>query len=54
LRDKISKHILEGKTLEEVLALKPTQEFDVKWGQGFLTPDQFVQILYEDLSGDLR
>lgn len=51
LKDKISKHILEGKTLEEVLAGKPTQEFDTKWGNGFLSPDQFVQILYEDLSG---
>ncbi len=51
LRDKISKHILEGKTLDEILALKPTQEFDEKWGHGFLAPDQFVQILYEDLSG---
>lgn len=50
LRDKISKHIFEGKTLNEIQAAKPTQGFDEKWGHGFLTPDQFVQILYEDLS----
>jgi len=50
LRDKVSKHISEGKTLKEIQASKPTQEFDEKWGHGFLTPDQFVQILYKDLS----
>jgi hypothetical protein len=36
--------------LEEVLALKPTQAFDAEWGQGFMKPDQFVEILYKDLS----
>ncbi len=50
LRDKVSKHISEGKTLKEIQASKTTQEFDEKWGHGFLTPDQFVQILYKDLS----
>ncbi len=50
LRDKISKHISEGKTLKEIQTAKPTQEFDEKWGHGFLSPDQFVQILYNDLS----
>jgi len=50
LRDKISKYIFEGKTLNEIQASKPTQEFDEKWGHGFLSPDQFVQILYNDLS----
>ncbi|MFQ5965209.1 MAG: MBL fold metallo-hydrolase [Candidatus Scalinduaceae bacterium] len=49
LRDKVSKHISEGKTLKEIQASKPTQGFDEKWGHGFLTPDQFVQILYKDL-----
>ncbi len=50
LRDKISKPISEGKTLNEIQAEKPTQEYDEKWGHGFLSPDQFVQILYNDLS----
>ena len=50
LRDKVNNHISEGKTLKEIQAAKPTQEFDEKWGHGFLSPDQFVQILYNDLS----
>jgi len=50
LRAKISKQISDGKTLEEIQKTKPTQEFDEKWGHGMLKPDQFVQILYKDLS----
>jgi cyclase len=50
LKAKISKQISAGKTLEEIQRTKPTQEFDEKWGHGMLTPDQFVQILYKDLS----
>jgi glyoxylase-like metal-dependent hydrolase (beta-lactamase superfamily II) len=50
LRAKISKQISDGKSLEEIQRTKPTQEFDEKWGHGMLTPDQFVQILYKDLS----
>ena len=50
IRGKISKQISVGKTLEEIQRTKPTQEFDEKWGHGMLTPDQFVQILYKDLS----
>ena len=39
----------EDKTLEEVQAAKPTKEFDEKWGNGFLNPDQFTAIVYSDL-----
>ena len=34
------------KTLAQVIAAKPTKEFDEKWGNGFLKPDQFVEIVY--------
>ena len=50
MRDKISKLISEGRSQKEILTSKPTQKFDEKWGHGFLSPDQFVQILYDDLS----
>ena len=50
LRAKITKQISDGKTLEEIQKTKPAQEFDEKWGHGMLTSDQFVQILYTDLS----
>lgn len=35
-----------GKTLEEVVAEKPTADFDAKWGGGFLKPDVWVGIIY--------
>ncbi len=50
IRDRISQQIEAGKTLEEVVASKPGREFDAEWGQLFLKPEQFVGILYQDLS----
>ena len=50
LKDNITKSISEGKTFKEIQGSRPTQQFDTTWGGGFLSPDQFVQILYSDLS----
>ena len=50
LRAKMSAYISKGKTLEEIKAIGPSKDFDPKWGGGFLSPDKFTQILYEDLS----
>lgn len=50
VRDNITKAIAEGKTMEEVIALKPTKDFDAKYGQGGpLTVDKFVELCYRDL-----
>lgn len=49
IRDKILRLVKEGKTLEEVIASKPTAEFD-KTHQLIMPKDLFVRILYEDLS----
>jgi glyoxylase-like metal-dependent hydrolase (beta-lactamase superfamily II) len=49
LKDKLTKQISDGKTLEKIQETKPTREFDEKWAHGHLTPDQFVRILYQDL-----
>lgn len=38
-----------GKTLQEVIAAKPGKEFDQKWGQGLVTPEKFIGIVYEDI-----
>lgn len=37
----------EGKTLEQVVAAKPTAEFDEVWGKGFLPPAKFIEMLYQ-------
>jgi hypothetical protein len=38
-----------GKTVEEVIAAKPTAELDAAWGMGFMQPDVFVTIVYNTL-----
>jgi len=47
--DRIAAAIAEGKTVDEVSEMKLTSDFDANWGGGFLTPDQFVRILYAGL-----
>ena len=53
IRDNVSRLMQEGKTIEEVIAAKPTRAFDEKWGKGFLPPDRFSQLVYMDLSPKL-
>lgn len=36
----------KGKSAAEVVAAKPTADFDEKWGGGFLKPDRWVEIIY--------
>jgi cyclase len=54
LRDRISKLIREGKTLEEAVAARPTADLDPKWGNGPIRPDQIVEEVYADLKRKLR
>jgi len=49
VRDRVLSGIRAGKTLEQVLASKPTAEFDGRREVG-RTPVQFVTELYDDLS----
>ena len=50
VRDRISKAIREGKTLEQVVASKPTADFDAGRLGGTITPDRFVTLVYTDLA----
>jgi glyoxylase-like metal-dependent hydrolase (beta-lactamase superfamily II) len=54
LRERISKLIREGKTLEEAVAARPTADLDPKWGNGPIRPDQIVEEVYADLKRRLR
>jgi hypothetical protein len=47
---RIQDMIDEGNTLEQVLAAKPTAEFDAARAAGAITADQFVTLVYTDLS----
>jgi len=46
---RIKAAIQEGKSLEAVVAAKPTAEFDAVWGKGFLSPEKFVEMIYKNL-----
>ena len=50
VRDRISTALRAGKTLEEVVASKPTADFDQGRMGGAITPDRFVSLVYTDLS----
>jgi cyclase len=39
----------EGKTMDEVVAKKPTLDLDAVWGDGYFQPDQWVRIIYSGL-----
>ena len=43
-------HVTRGASLQQVIAAKPTAELDAIWGKGFFNGDQFVEMLYSDLS----
>jgi hypothetical protein len=49
VRDRVAGLVKQGKTLEEVIAAKPTAEFDAKWG----SPDHmlFLPAIYAELAG---
>ncbi len=50
VRDRISKEIKAGKSLDAVIASQPTRDLDEKWGKGFMKPELFVKIVYENLT----
>ena len=52
IRDAIQTLIAQGKTLEEVVAAKPTAQFDARWGGGFFTPAHFVATVHGELAGN--
>jgi hypothetical protein len=41
----------EGLSLEQIKAQKPTAEFDAEWGDGFISPDQWVELIHGDIVG---
>jgi glyoxylase-like metal-dependent hydrolase (beta-lactamase superfamily II) len=46
VHERMTKLIKAGKNIDEIVAAKPTADYDAKWGGGFLKPDQWVQIVY--------
>lgn len=50
IRDRVSRLIADGKTLDGVKTAKPAAEYDDSWGKGFVSPDRFIETLYNNLS----
>jgi len=49
VRDRIDHERKAGKSLDAIIASKPTRDLDPVWGNGFMKPEQFVKIVYESL-----
>jgi cyclase len=49
VRDRVARLKAEGSTVEEIVAAKPTTEFDPTWGGGFMKPDAWVGLVYESM-----
>jgi glyoxylase-like metal-dependent hydrolase (beta-lactamase superfamily II) len=46
-RDKVAKLKKQGRTLQDVIAAKPTAAYDAEWGRGFQTPKSFLGWVYQ-------
>ena len=54
VRDRIAAAIKAGESEAEVVASKPTRDFDAGRMGGAITPDRFVSLVYTDLSRRLK
>jgi glyoxylase-like metal-dependent hydrolase (beta-lactamase superfamily II) len=50
VRAAVAKLVKQKKTLEQVIAAKPTAPWDEVWGKGFVKPESFTTVLYNELS----
>ncbi len=49
VRDRVQKLKTAGRSMQDVVAAKPTADLDAVWGKGFLMPDQFVGMAYASI-----
>lgn len=49
VRDRIRPLVEASQTEAQVIATHPTAEFDAQWGHGRVTPEAFIQELYQSL-----
>lgn len=49
IRDRVAVLIKAGKTKEQVIAAKPSAEWDATWGSGFMKPNVFLGIVYDSM-----
>jgi glyoxylase-like metal-dependent hydrolase (beta-lactamase superfamily II) len=47
IRDKVAALKKQGRSLEEVVAAKPSAQTDQEWGNGFMNPARFLGLVYQ-------
>lgn len=47
IREKVAALKKQGKSLEEVVAAKPSARTDEEWGQSFMNPSRFLALVYQ-------
>ncbi|RPH72509.1 MAG: MBL fold metallo-hydrolase [Myxococcaceae bacterium] len=50
IRDRVKALVAQGKTLDQIIAAKPTAQWDATWGKGFMGPDVFVSFVHRSLT----
>lgn len=48
-RSRVEALIAKGVSKNKVVFQKPMQDYDDKWGQGFIDPERYLRIVYDDL-----
>jgi hypothetical protein len=46
IRNRVAELKHQGKSLQQVIAAKPTAPFDAKWGQAIISPELFTTLVY--------
>jgi len=52
VRDRIREYVKRGMTSEQVKAKKPTLDWDRRYGDGFIKPDAFVEVIYKQMAAE--
>ena len=52
IRDRIAALKGEGKSVNEIVAAKPTAAYDAKWGKGFVNGEFFTKLIYKGVGKD--
>ena len=47
IRDKVAALKKQGKSLEEIVAAKPSSRTDEEWGKSFMNPSRFLALVYQ-------
>ena len=50
VRGRIDTLLSAGKALDDVIGLRPTKEFDARWGHGPIPSDRFTALVYRSLT----